>query len=224
MEQPDESQPEEISEDEDYTDAAVAIGMRGGDSLFGLLIAGAVSIGLAPLISSNAADMRYTLSWGVLAIFGILAWLFGSMERIEQEKPGNIAWGMVFGLILAVPILGFGGSNLADGMRLLFPEMPDGTLLTYLVFVMPLAETLFFRGIFQEGRSFWVTGIMATLWQLVLFFQLMNRGPYPLIIGTVLLMANTMYSYVRGRNGLAAAWVCQITLNLVLIFLPLATS
>lgn len=205
-------------------------GLRGGDALFGLLIAGAVAIGLGPLIGSNAFDMRYTLAWGVLAVFGVLAWLFGSPARIGQERIENVAWGIVFGLILSVPLLGFGGSSLTEGLRLLFtnPEdrqmLSDGVLLAYLVFVMPLCETLYFRGLVQEERTFYTTGLLATVWQLVLFFPLMNRGPYPLIIGLVLLMANTMYAYARSRNGLAAAWICQITVNLVLIFFPLATG
>jgi hypothetical protein len=32
---------------------------------------------------------------------------------------------------------------------------------------------------------------------------------------------NLIYSYVRQRNGLAAAWICQIVANIVLLFLPL---
>jgi hypothetical protein len=29
-----------------------------------------------------------------------------------------------------------------------------------------------------------------------------------------------IYSYVRQRNGLAAAWLCQIVVNVVVLFLP----
>jgi hypothetical protein len=35
-----------------------------------------------------------------------------------------------------------------------------------------------------------------------------------------MLMANLLYGYVRNRNGLAAAWICQMTVNLVLLFFP----
>jgi membrane protease YdiL (CAAX protease family) len=98
----------------------------------------------------------------------------------------------------------------------------DGTLLAYVVFVMPLAESLFFRGVLQQTYNFWQTGLFCTAWNLVLFFPLMNVGPYPLLVGIILLMANLMYSYVRDRNGLAAAWICQITINLVILFLPFA--
>jgi hypothetical protein len=41
------------------------------------------------------------------------------------------------------------------------------------------------------------------------------------IIGTALFLMNLMYSYVRQRNGLAAAWICQIVASLILLFLPL---
>jgi membrane protease YdiL (CAAX protease family) len=85
---------------------------------------------------------------------------------------------------------------------------------------MPLSETLFFRGVFQQTRAFWETAIYCTVFQFILFFPMMNQGPYPLIIGVGLVMANLMYGYVRDRNGLAAAWICQITVNLVLFFIP----
>lgn len=192
------------------------------DPLFGLLIAGAISIGLVPLIGSAAADMRYTLSWGMLALFGVLAWLLGRSARIQQETPENLVWGVVFGFILGIPVLAMGGGTLADIARLMFEDMGHGTLLAYLVFVMPLAETLFFRAVLQEQQPFWVVALLATVWHLVLFFPLVNRGPYPLVVAVIMVMANMMHSYVRQRNGLAAAWLCQITVNLMMIFVPFA--
>lgn len=203
--------------DEDLGDDAAQVG---SEILFGVVLAGAVSIGLSPLVNEGAYDLRYTLVWGMLALFGVMAWLLGTGDRIEQEAPEDLAWGITFGLILGLPVLAFGGGTLAEAGNLLFREMPIGTRVAYLVFVMPVAETLFFRGIVQQQRSFWQTGLLATGWQIVLFFPLMNQGPYPLIIGALLLMANTIYSYVRERNGLAAAWLCQITVNLLLFALP----
>jgi hypothetical protein len=193
------------------------------DPLFGVLLSGAISIGLIPLIGAGTSDMRYTITWGLLAGFGVLAWLLGDSARIAEEQPENLAWGLVFGLVVSMPLLAFGVDQLEEATRLLFPQMASGTLLAYLVFVMPLAETLFFRGLLQQGRTFWQVSLIATAWQLVLFFPLINIGPYPLLIGVALLMANAMYSYVRERNGLAAAWLCQITVNVVLFFLPLTS-
>ena len=88
---------------------------------------------------------------------------------------------------------------------------------------MPLAETLFFRGVIQEIRTFWVVGILSSIWSILLFFPVLEVNKFPavaIVVGTALVMMNMIYSYVRQRNGLAAAWVCQIVVNLVLLFIP----
>lgn len=193
------------------------------DPAFGFLIAIALAIGLAPMIGAGQSDLRYTLCWGVLALFGVLAWWFGNAARIGQETPENIVWGISFGLILGMPLLAFGGQTLSDSVRVLFRTMSIGSLLAYVVFVMPLAETLFFRGILQEQRPFWMIGLMGSIWSMVLFLPLIDLRAYPivaLVIGLVLVMMNLIYTYVRQRNGLAAAWVCQIVVNLALVFIP----
>lgn len=223
-------------EAEGYTSTSVRYRGATNDPVFGYLIALALSVGLSPLISAGDIELRYTLSWGVLALFGVLAWLFGQTARIEQETPDNLVWGISFGLILAAPLFAFGGTTLSTAVRLITTGsgiLADGTVinlvisrgavLAYLVFVMPLAETLFFRGVLQESRAFWVVGLMGTLWSVVLFFPLMDLQRYPIVafvICLVLAMMNLMYCYVRERNGLAAAWICQIVVNLVLVFLP----
>ncbi len=205
----------------------------GSDPTFGYLLALALAFGLLPLIPQNA-DLRYTLVWGLLGLFGVLSWLFGTTTRIEHEKLENLAWGIVFGLIIAAPLLLVGGSALTTTVHLMFQTgivadvraLPSGAVLAYLLFVMPLAETLFFRGFMQQNRSFWLVGILGSVWSLVLFIPMLEVGRYPLvavIISVALISINLIYSYVRERNGLAAAWVCQITVNLVLLFLPYMT-
>jgi hypothetical protein len=225
---------DELLEDDAEGYRGVPVRYRGAtnDPVFGYLIALALSIGLSPLINDGDAELRYTLSWGVLALFGVLAWLFGNTARVGQETPDNVIWGVSFGLILAAPLFAFGGGTLNTAVRLIMTAgynfgqlipMSNGSALAYLIFVMPLAETLFFRGVIQENRPFWVAGLMGTLWSVVLFFPLMDLQHYPIVgfvICLVLAMMNLMYSYVRQRNGLAAAWICQIVVNLVLVFLP----
>ncbi|MEO1441777.1 MAG: hypothetical protein AAFV33_15375, partial [Chloroflexota bacterium] len=56
------------------------------DPFFGYIIALAVSFGLTPMLP-DGAPMRYTVAWGLLAGFGVLAWLLGNGERITQERP-----------------------------------------------------------------------------------------------------------------------------------------
>jgi hypothetical protein len=192
------------------------------DPTFGYLIAVALCIGLTPLIPENI-DLRYTLLWSVMAGFGVLSWLLGNSARIWTDTPENLGWGVIFGLIISVPLLIVGGTTLRQTDQKLFVSMGVGEVLAYLIFVMPLAETLFFRGVIQEIRAFWVVGILSSIWSILLFFPLLEVNKFPavaLVVGTALVMMNVIYSYVRQRNGLAAAWVCQIVVNLVLLFLP----
>jgi membrane protease YdiL (CAAX protease family) len=192
------------------------------DPVFGYLIALALAVGLTAL-PPDQRDLRYTILWLVPAGFGVLAWLLGNSARIQEESPENLAWGVAFALIVATPLLAVGGSVLTTTVNLLFTDMTYGTLLAYLVFVMPLAETLFYRGVLQQDRPFWVVALMSTLWGVLLFFPMLDLSRYPAIAGLIalaLLMLNFIYSYVRRRNGLAAAWICQIVVNLVLIFFP----
>ncbi len=199
--------------------AELTIRYRGAttDPLFGLLVAGAVAVGSMPL-AANDADLRYTLAWGLLAVFGVLAWLMGNFPRVGEERPEDLAWGVALSLVLGIPLLAFGSGLLVDLTARIWEGFTPGMVLAYLVFVMPLGETLFFRGIMQELRAFWEVGIIATIWGLVLFFPHINVGPLPLIAIVVLGMVNVLYSYVRMRNGLAAAWLCQISVNLMIFF------
>jgi membrane protease YdiL (CAAX protease family) len=194
------------------------------------LIGIALAVGLLPLVPSGA-DLRYTLAWGVLAGFGVLAWLFGSMRRIEQDTPENLGWGVIFGVMVATPLVLVGGKTLSATVVRLFSveavdgatPLPTGVVLAYLVFVMPLAETLFFRGVMQERRPFWLVAVLATVWSLVLFAPILNLLAFPgvaILIGVALAVINLLYGYVRDRNGLAAAWLCQIIVNLIVLFVP----
>lgn len=222
---PDEPEAEEPAERE-----PVQYRGTGSDPTFGYLLAIALSVGLLPLIPRNA-DLRYTLVWGLLALFGVISWLLGTTTRIAREKVENLAWGVVFGLIVGTPLLLVGGDTLTTTVHLMFQTgvgadihlLPPGSVLAYLIFVMPLAETLFFRGLMQQNRSFWLVGTLSSIFSMVLFIPMLKVGAYPVvafIISTTLIMINLIYAYVRQRNGLAAAWVCQIVVNLVLLMLP----
>ncbi len=222
---PDEEEPLEEEENDRPVTTPARPRYRGAtsDPVFGYLLALALSVGLIPLIGNGNADLRFTICWLALAAVGVLAWLMGNGERIGEEIPENLIWGIVFGLIVGAPFYAFGGATLGSAVKQIFAGMRPGTVLAYLIFVMPLAETLFFRGVLQQGREFWEVGLWSSFWSILLFFPLLNLGEYPavaFVIAVALVIINMIYSYVRYRNGLAAAWLCQITINIVMIFLP----
>lgn len=216
---------EEIEYEEEKNSQALP-GYRGrsSDPAFAFVLAIALSAGLIPLLPLNA-DMRYTIAWGALALVGVLGWLLGNAERIGQDKPENVAWGVAFGVMVSVPFMIFFIDQFSEASKLMFPEFGAGTVLAYLVFVMPLAETLFFRGSMQAQLDFWIVGALGGLWNIILFFPVMWDVLLEFVFVAVflaiaLITLNMMYSYVRDRNGLAAAWICQITAGLILFFIP----
>jgi predicted membrane protein len=221
---------QDTTSDSDTADDSTATGnarprYRGerSDPIFGYLVAVAVALGTAPFLPAQA-DLRYTLSWGALAGFGVLAWLLGNSARVSDERPEDLAWGVVFGLILALLFLAFGGGTLSSTLSRVFVGMNIGTVLAYMVFVMPLGETLFFRALMQNSQPFWAVALFCTVWAGILFLPLLDVGRFPApsaLIMLMLLMMNLIYGYVRDRNGLAAAWLCQITCNVILLALPL---
>src|SRR5690606_35403720 len=155
----------------------------------------------------------------------VLAWLLGNMQRIQQDKPENLLWGIAFGIMVSVPFVIFFLSTFRGAARFIFPNFGAGTVLAYLVFVMPLAETLFFRGLMQRRLEFWIVGFLGGLWSVILFFPVMwgeiiQYVPVAIFLAIALFALNMTYSYVQERNGLAAAWLCQITASLILLFVP----
>ena len=227
LNQPDADEAVEASQEADERSiVAMRAHYRGAsDPLFGFIIAAALSVGLTPLLP-DSVELRYTLAWGALAGVSVLSWLLGNMERIGQERPDNLGWGILYAVMLGIPFLVFLSQLiLAPAADKLFPGMSHGSLLAFLVFVMPIAETLFFRGLLQGQLAFWLVGLLATLWNIVLFFPVMWQSvtdfpPVTLVLVIILLMMNLLYVYVRKRNGLASSWVCQIVANLIILYIP----
>ena len=218
--------PEPTENGDERRIAATQSRYRGvSDPLFGFIIAAALSVGLTPLLPHNV-ELRYTLAWGALAGVSVLSWLLGNMERIGQERPDDLGWGILYAVLLGIPLLVFLSQQvLGPAADRLFPGMTAGGLLAFLVFVMPIAEALFFRGLLQSQLAFWLVGLLATLWNIVLFFPVMWRSVTDLPAVTVVLvillvMMNMLYVYVRKRNGLAASWICQIIANLIILYIP----
>ena len=221
----------EADDDDGYADPVrVARPSPSTDPTLGLLVSFALSLGLIALIP-NSADLRYTLISLALLGFAGFAWLFGSMDRIGRESPVNLAWGAGFALLVGIPVFIAGGGILTAATRQLFRTgiegtvmpLPGGVVLAYLVFVIPTAETLMFRGLLQSGRSFLTVGIAGSLWSALFFLPMIDLSRFPvvaLILAILLTLFNMTYAYVRQRNGLAAAWIAQVLINVLVFYLP----
>lgn len=225
-------EPEEIDEDEgwesepDVGDEKPRASRQDLDPIFGYVLAMALSVGLTPI----DADTRYILLWAFLALMGGMAFVLGSDTHDKATDPGDLVWGLVLGGLSGGALMVVGGDTLAVTSERLFgaTRSEDPLLITWAtqatLFVMPLAETLFFRGAMQRVHSFLTVALLASLWSVLLFFPALDLGGSPavaVVYGAALILLNFLYGYVNFRHGLAASLVCQITAGSLLLLVPM---
>jgi hypothetical protein len=195
------------------------------DPVFGYIMAMALSVGLTPV----QANVRYVLLWAFMAAMGGMAFLIGSGIRLKVADPGDLLWGIGLGIFTGVALVFADSNTLATTSERLFGAgTTDGALIdTWVfqttVFVMPVAESLFFRGAMQRVYPIPVVALLASIWSMLMFFPNLNLGETPVVgvvFGTALVLLNFLYSYVNFRHGLAASFFCQISAGTLLLLVP----
>jgi hypothetical protein len=195
------------------------------DPVLGYIMAMALSVGLTPV----QTNLRYVLLWTLLAAMGGMALLLGSGIRLKVTDPGDLLWGLTFGVISGGALMLVGWDTLATVSERLFSAgQPDNKLfgswvLQAVVFVMPVSESLFFRGAMQRAHSIPAVAVLASLWSVLMFYPNLNLGETPvvgIVFGTALVLLNFLYSYVHWRHGLASGFFCQVTAGTLLLLVP----
>ena len=181
-----------------------------------LLLIGVTIFGL----SSLTVDARYTLVWTAMIAVGVLTLM---LDRLPVEIPtaGDLLLGFGFGAILGFPLLALFSGGLAQTSNAILGNVSPAFAFQAFALVMPAAETLLFRGAVQATRGFLFAALAATVWNLVLFFPQLRVVEFPLVagvIGAFFVAVNLLYSYLKLRFGLFAAWAAQIAINLLLLF------
>ncbi|WP_119072522.1 hypothetical protein [Aggregatilinea lenta] len=196
------------------------------DPVFGYVLAMALSVGLTPIDT----DTRYILLWTFLALMGGMAFVLGGGKPQKATDPGDLVWGLFLGGLSGGALMLVGGDTLAVTSERLFgaTRSENSLLITWAMqatlFVMPLAETLFFRGAMQRVHTFLTVALLASLWSVLLFFPALDLGGSPavaVVYGAALVLLNFLYGYVNFRHGLAASLVCQITAGSLLLLAPM---
>jgi membrane protease YdiL (CAAX protease family) len=187
------------------------------EPLFGLALY--LALGLGTLFLS--VEDRYTVLWAALFLLGGAARLTAPRTPPSAREPGGLFWGVGVGLVFSLPLLILTGRGLAETVSVLFPDYTRAALFQTLVFAMPLGETLFFRGAIQERHGFAAGVAAAALSSLLLFWPAASGTPVYLFAGLIFsgVLAG-VYSYVHSRYGLIAAYTCQVTANVMLLFIP----
>jgi hypothetical protein len=201
-------------------------GRQDVDPIFGYVMAMALSVGLTPVPDNT----RYVVLWAVLALMGGTAFTLGSGIRFKVTDPGDLVWGLGLGVITGGGLMLVGWDTLAVTAERLFAMGQEGSALlnTWIfqatAFVMPLSETLFFRGAMQRVHGIPTVALLASAWSMLMFFPNLGLSEAPvvgIVIGTALVVLNFLYSYVNYRHGLAASYVCQVVAGTLLLLVPL---
>lgn len=186
------------------------------DAVFAYLIYMALGLGTLYL----GIGLRY----GVLAAVMVMA---GALFVLVNRDPEpvlliNLGWGVSIGLVFSLPLLILTGPGLGETARTVFPFAEPSAALYLLVFALPLGETLFFRGFIQRERGFAIAVGAAALASLLLYWPAgASRPVYLAVIAVFSAVLASIYSFVQMRNGLAAALICQVVANVVLLLLPM---
>jgi len=197
-------------------EGAVALGGIRFDPLFAYLIYLALGFGTLYLTSIT----RYAVLWTALAVGGGLLTLV-DRDDLEPFSSAHILWGASIGLVFSLPLLILNWRGLADMSHVLFPFEDPVAFFFAMVFVAPLGETLFFRGVLQEQRGFTAAVAGAGLSSLLFYWPAASARPVYLVVAVVVTtVLAAVYSFFRRRLGLVAALCCQITINITLLFLP----
>ncbi len=213
-----------LSDEDDETDAPPPV-RHELDPVFGYILAMALSVGLMPL----QANTRYVLLWAFMAAMGGMAFLLGSGIRLKVTDPGDLLWGIGLGAFTGGALMLSGGDTLRTVSERLFSGGQGETPLlnTWIfqatVFVMPIAESLFFRGAMQRVYAIPVVAGLASAWSALMFFPALELGAAPAVggvLGAALVLLNFLYSYVHWRHGLAASFFCQVVAGTLLLLVP----
>jgi hypothetical protein len=195
------------------------------DPVFGYIMVMALSVGLTPI----QANVRFVVLWTVMAAMGGMAFLIGSGIRLKVTDPGDLLWGIGLGVFTGGALLLVGVDTLKTVSERLFSvgetdrALVDTWVLQTTIFVMPVAESLFFRGAMQRVHPIPVVAMLASVWSILMFFPSLGLGKTPIvgvIFGTALVLLNFLYSYVNFRHGLAASFFCQISAGTMLLMVP----
>lgn len=168
-----------------------------------------------------AGVLRYTVMWTALIALGAFLTLIDSDYSAREMRSASLGWGVSFGLVFSLPLLILVSSGLADMVGLLYPDVDPATLIQSVVFVSPLGETLFFRGAMQERRGLIPAVAAAGIAGIVLYWPVAIHSPVYLAAAAIFTTVLAgIYGFVRGRYGLSAAFVCQVTVNVMLLLIP----
>jgi membrane protease YdiL (CAAX protease family) len=176
-----------------------------------------VGVGLATIRLSH--PVRLSLLWLVLLA---LILLYAQSGRLKSDyNLLNVGRGVLIGAAVALPFYLFAKDFFYATASRLYGVEDLQVLLERAVFIVPLLEESYFRGVVQRERGLAEGAVLFGLAQAVYFVSAVDV--YFVVIAAVLLgmvLAGFLYGYLYKRYGLTASIAGHVALNFVLFVLP----
>ncbi len=163
--------------------------------------------------------LRLTLLWLVLLV---LVLLYAESGRLQAKYSLlNLARGALVGTVVALPFYLFAKDFFYATASWLYGVDDLLVLVERAVFLVPILEECFFRGVVQRERGLFEGALLFGLVQALYFISTVTV--FPLVIATVVLgmaLLGLLYGYLYQRYGLTTSIACHVAVNLVLLVLP----
>jgi membrane protease YdiL (CAAX protease family) len=180
-----------------------------------------VGVGLASIRLDH--PLRLTLLWLVLLT---LVLLYAQTGRLKANYSLlNLGRGALIGALVALPFYLFAKDFFYATASWLYGIKDLQVLLERAVFIVPLLEECYFRGIVQRERGLAEGAVLFGLAQALYFVSAVDV--YFAVIAAVLVgmaLAGLLYGYLYKRYGLTASIAGHVALNFVLFVLPALTT
>jgi membrane protease YdiL (CAAX protease family) len=176
-----------------------------------------VGVGVASARLSHPT--RLSLLWLVLLV---LILLYAQSGRLKSDYSLlNVGRGALIGAAVALPFYLFAKDFFHATASWLYSVKDLQVLLERAVFIVPLLEESYFRGVVQRERGLVEGAVLFGLTQALYFVSAVDV--YFAVIAAVVLgmvLAGLLYGYLYKRYGLTASIAGHVALNFVLFVLP----
>ncbi len=164
-------------------------------------------------------ELRLALLW--LLLLGLVL-LYAETGKFKADyRLLNLARGALLGTVVALPFFLFAKDFFYATALRLYRVDDLQVLVERAVFLVPLLEEGFFRGVVQRERGLREGALLFGLMQVLYFIG--EFSEFPLVIASMcvgMTLLGLLYGYMYERYGLTASVGCHVAVNLVLLVFP----
>jgi hypothetical protein len=172
-----------------------------------------VAVGLGAW--SLAQDLRGLLLWSILLVGSLVL----AARRVTRFKLnlGELGRGLVFGLVIGLPLAVLTPEALATTSERLFGLARPEQLLLRQVLVASVVEGIYFRGLLQPTTGIGLAAVLYGVAGLILYLPPAVGFPAVLVaIVVIMAVLGLIYGLIAARYSLLTSITCQATVSLCL--------